>query len=581
MFLTNHLGYEVGAPKRAVLAGARVPAARFRVVQDPSGVVVWEGTLGAATPVANWMRRKVAYAIADFTAFDEAGTYRLAVGDEESEPFAIAADLLKERALPALLRYFRGQRCRGAYDQADRSAAFHGGRTDRVDVHGGWYDASGDISKYLSHLSYANFMNPQQTPIVVYNLLAAADLLGAADRALATAMRKEAAYGGDFLVRMQDPAGYFYMTLFDRWSKKLEERQICAFMTQKGERLAGYQAGYRQGGGAAIAALARLAASPERGEYDSARYLAAAETGFAHLEGHNLEYLDDGRENIIDDYCALLAATELFAATTQPVYRDAAERRARRLLERLTDDERYSGFWRADGGTRPYFHAAEAGLPVVALLRWADVGAADPEAIRRAVRRSLAFELDVTDEVPNPFGLARQYVQPLDQAPRGSFFFPHANESGYWWQGENARLASLATAAALALGRLELPAADRERLRAYAYDQMDWILGRNPFDSCMLFGHGRNSADYLEAWPNYPGGICNGITSGFADEEDVDFLPEAQADDILQNWRWTEQWLPHGAWFVYALGALAALGPGPQGADSALGTIAKAGAAGR
>src|SRR4029079_8578335 len=159
-----------------------------------------------------------------------------------------------------------------------------------------------------------------QTPIVVYNLLAAADLLGEADGALATLMRKEAAYGGDFLVRMQDPEGYFYMTLFDRWSKKLEERQICAFMTQKGERLEGYQAGYRQGGGAAIAALARLAATPAQGEYDAARYLAAAQKGFAHLEAHNLEYLDDGRENIIDDYCALMAATELFAATAEAAY---------------------------------------------------------------------------------------------------------------------------------------------------------------------------------------------------------------------------------------------------------------------
>ena len=31
-------------------------------------------------------------------------------------------------------------------------------------------------------------------------------------------------------------------------------------------------------------------------------------------EAHNLEYLDDGQENIIDDYCALLAASELYAA---------------------------------------------------------------------------------------------------------------------------------------------------------------------------------------------------------------------------------------------------------------------------
>ena len=43
-----------------------------------------------------------------------------------------------------------------------RSSATSG---KRADLHGGWYDASGDVSKYLSHLSYANYMNPQQTPL--------------------------------------------------------------------------------------------------------------------------------------------------------------------------------------------------------------------------------------------------------------------------------------------------------------------------------------------------------------------------------------------------------------------------------
>ncbi len=35
---------------------------------------------------------------------------------------------------------------------------------------------------------------------------------------------------------------------------------------------------------------------------------AAADKGYRHLLEHNLEYLDNGRENIIDCYCALTAA---------------------------------------------------------------------------------------------------------------------------------------------------------------------------------------------------------------------------------------------------------------------------------
>ena len=51
------------------------------------------------------------------------------------------------------------------------------GSDKKVDVHGGWYDASGDLSKYFSHLSFANYMNPQQIPMIVWNMFKGLDLL--------------------------------------------------------------------------------------------------------------------------------------------------------------------------------------------------------------------------------------------------------------------------------------------------------------------------------------------------------------------------------------------------------------------
>ena len=38
----------------------------------------------------------------------------------------------------------------------------------------------------------------------------------------------------------------------------------------------------------------------------------AAKRAFAHLLINNIKYCDDKKENIIDDYCALMAATELW-----------------------------------------------------------------------------------------------------------------------------------------------------------------------------------------------------------------------------------------------------------------------------
>src|SRR5207248_4039708 len=50
-------------------------------------------------------------------------------------------------------------------------------RPGTVDVHGGWYDATGDYGKHLSHLDRSTYHNPQQTPLVVYALFEAHDRL--------------------------------------------------------------------------------------------------------------------------------------------------------------------------------------------------------------------------------------------------------------------------------------------------------------------------------------------------------------------------------------------------------------------
>src|SRR5687767_13741065 len=105
---------------------------------------------------------------------------------------------------------------------------------------------------------------------------------------------------------MQDPAGYFYITVFDKWTKDLKQREISAYSTQQGIKSSDYQAGFREGGGMAIAALSRASTLSSSGEFASDRYLAAATKGFAHLQQHNLQYLDDKQENFIDDYFALL-----------------------------------------------------------------------------------------------------------------------------------------------------------------------------------------------------------------------------------------------------------------------------------
>jgi hypothetical protein len=536
--LVPHLGYGAGAAK-AVIA----------VVPDGSLTAELVGP-ASTTPLAPGPIERVPgwtggpYSRIPLPDVLEPGTYavRVVAGGQElmSEPFVIASERLQRQTMSDVLAYFTAMRSSGEIDRKDRAARLWGDDSGTtVDARGGWLDASGDTSKFLSHLTYTSTMSPQQIPLCAWAMAAARDQLGPAlSKVLGARLRDEALWGADFLLRFRSPEGYFYTGIFDALTKRLEERVITAPL-QDCVRTSRYQAAYRHGGGLAIAALARASMFDDDGDHSRAEYLTAAREGFAHLEKHNVEYLFDGTESIVDDYTALLAATELVAAGET----DGPLEAARRYVADTP------GWFRADALGRPFFHAAEPGLPILALLRFAEILPRTPEAepARRTAVQAMHDILERTASVPNPFGYPRTLVQPSDGGPREAFFFPHANETGYWWQGENAAIASLAAAA----NACAQAGGDSRELMAFADDQLAWITGRNPFDTSMLHGRGRNNADYSSDFPNLPGGIVNGITSGWTDENDIAFLPDDAPEG--DSWRWAEQWIPHTGWFLLAV----------------------------
>ncbi|EMK6580189.1 glycoside hydrolase family 9 protein [Vibrio parahaemolyticus] len=559
LLLTNHIGYERLGPKKAIIQTEQPHLSSYtaQLICATSEQTVATFAVEEQGKVANWHQGY--FYLIDFSSFTDSGDYFLQVEDSRSSYFTVGEHILLNQTLSDVIHYFKSQRCGGVFDQQDRQVpVLNANQT--VDVHGGWYDASGDVSKYLSHLSYANYLNPQQTPMVVWNILKGLSLLeGSEDIAAFTRTRliEEALFGADFLVRMQNEKGFFYMTVFDKWSKDTAQREICAYETQLGHKFDDYQAGFRQGGGVAIAALAAASRLGVHGEYDQQKYRNAAENGYWHLKEHNTQYLNDGEENIIDEYCALLASVELFKTTKETRYLEESRLWAQRLVARQMSDEQIQHFWSANqDGSRPYFHAAEAGLPGIALCEYLAIedDSVQTESVECIVNRACEFEIKISNKVTNPFGYPRQYVKGVNESKRDAFFVAHNNESGYWWQGENARLGSLATMAYLAQPHIASQEI-QQQLSVFAQDALNWIVGLNPYDMCMLDGHGRNNPDYLPQYGffNAKGGVCNGITGGFEDEEDIAFNPPAQKDDMLQNWRWGEQWIPHGAWYLLAI----------------------------
>ncbi len=587
--LTNQVGYNANGPKHAVIVGNahdQFTACTLNDATDHHKVL--DVPAQHVGPVKRW--RDWDFWTLDFDAFTSEGRYYLscASGDHstESSPFNVQRLLLERNTLSDAVYFFKEERSSGRMDEADRHLPFDGKKTGTLDAHGAWWDATGDFGKHLSHLSFSTYFNPQQIPLVAYSFFKSAELLTARNVPdmirYQNRMQDEAMYGADYLVRVKVPNGSFYRSISTGGPKQVPElRKVAGEMKKFGIYQSSedsprgiveeanndleYEVSYRSGGGIAVAALAIASSYPFSGEFKNADYLKAAEEAFDFLEKNNLKLSNDGKENIVDDYCALTAATELYKATKKPVYQAAADKRAARLMSRLITDGGYTNYWRADDAVRPFFHASDAGFPVVSLLDYAEIASPEiQQKIREAVKKSLEFQLDINQNVNNPFGYARQLTQDKDGNRHITFFFPHNTEVAPWWQGENARLASLAAAARLALKQFPNDAEFQKRLESFATAQLNWILGLNPFDSSMMKGIGRNNPQYLffDSWEytNAPGGISNGITGGFKDEEDIDYNLTYHQTGADNDWRWQEQWLPHGAWYILAVSAHAESG---------------------
>lgn len=579
--VTNHVGYEDDKAKHAVIVtDHKLNITTFSLVDIKTGKTVYVNKPIFSGPVDKWKNWQ--FWTMDFSSYTTDGTYKLRVdlpgGAVSSYPFLIGKNVLEQATLSNVTYYFKGQRSSGLLDKADHHLLLAGKTTDTIDAHGGWYDATGDYGKHLSHLSFSNYFNPQQVSLTAWSLFKTYALLstrpGTDFRQIDRRILDEAMYGADYLVRIQAKDGSFYRSVSapgpgklpqdrviqaDEGSYRIKQTKDAVFnKNASSKNWRSYQSSYRSGGGMAIAALAMASTYPTSGDFSNDEYLKAAERAFDFLEKDNTQMDYDGKENIVDDYCALSAATELYKVTHKDVYQNAAKKRAASLISRLVTWHNYKNYWRADNADRPFFHPADAGLPLVSLISYYPYAAPEmQEQIKKTVKQSMDFELAITHEVNNPFGYSRQLVQDTLGNRRSSFFFPHGSDASPWWQGENARLASIATAARMAAGLFKDNKPYHDQLESFALDQLNWILGLNPFDSCMLQGTGHNNPAYgffgTFEYNNAPGGIVNGITSGLNDEHDIDFNVPYTVTHKDYDWRWAEQWLPHAAWFLLAV----------------------------
>lgn len=576
--LTNHLGYESDDYKKAVYQGSEGDRAGSFALLDEAGTALYTGRAEAAGAVEHWNTGY--YWVLDFSPVQTPGKYIIELETEQgavrSFPFEITEHLHTMRMLNAVNYYFKAQRSSGEWLEEDRRLPFEGEREGVRDVHGGWFDATGDYGIHMSHLSHSTIHNPQQVGFSAYVLFKAADLMTESNNREYSMMQRrmldEGTFGADFIMRMQAPSGSFFRSIrrgnaldcvhgtrkiaFEYHGSSDQFSEKAATAENEIIRDENYEVSFRSGGGLCIAALASAARHYYPGtDFSQKEYISAAKKAWHHLYKNNKEYTNDGQWNLIDEYCALYAAVELYKTTREYEYLVRAEEMADRIAGRLTPRGDNIAWFDVLPG-QPFFSAAEEGMPVLALLAYADIepGAEASARARACAEQAMRWCLHLTKQGTNPFGYPRYQYRKDDGLLVTRFFFCHDSAAKPWWQGDNARLASLSSAAravADQTGDLQL----REQLLRFSQDQLNWIMGCNPFDACMIEGYGRNNIQYFfngrYDFMNCPGGICNGITSGLHDEEGIAFI-DRPTDEVKDNWRWAEQWIPHASWFILA-----------------------------
>lgn len=585
--LTNHIGYDTGSTKQAVFQGAKdIFPTTFSVVNYNTSCSIYTGTPKAVGEVDNWQTGF--YYVLNFDEIKTEGKYYITMQTNKSEyksfPFVISYNVIEYKTLSTACYYFKAQRPTGEFEAGERNLKFRGSevgvfdkRQGTQDVRGGWFDATGDYGIHLSHLSHTSYFNPQQAAFSAYAFFKINDLLEEGEykyfRMLKRRMLDEAMYGADFIMRMRAPSGSFFRSKGRAGAyKSVSTTRNIAYeyrdpKTRKGGGVlegfdeitdVNYETSFRSGGGYAIATLAYAARTNFPSDYSSEEYLQSAIHSLGYLEKNNNKYTNDGKWNLLDEYCYLDALVEVYKTTREWDYMYRAKETSDNIIAKYVPVDSTMGYLSVDGTNRPFFHAADAGMPVTNLLNYYQIEK-DSEQRSKVLEiciKLMRHELSVTNKTANPFGYARQLIKDSNGKIEDRFFYPHDVETSPWWQGENARIASLATAARSLSREID----DQEliaQLNKYADDQINWVLGLNPYDSCMMDGVGRNVNDYffeeLKDFIQCPGGIVNGITGGLIDEEHgIDFITEP-TDMVKDNWRWAEQWIPHATWYMYAL----------------------------
>lgn len=551
--VVNHLGFRPEARKTFIYrnTGSTVPT-EFVVREMGFPMKPFEITLPLKRAKGDFGE----HLVGDFTQVNREGLYEAVAGGERSVPFFVRKDAWR-RTLPKAVGYHRSQRCGIAVPNVHPAChlddALRRDNGQHVDTTGGWHDA-GDVRKWMdvTMMPAIGMMN------LVRSLGEGWDLAGSGVKPLL----EEVEWGNRYFRKMQDSTGRVWAdTAGGVGGGNSDNHWTDNIIGTADDRFVNVE--YNSQIQAIFIAVQAMVGQVFR----------QSDPGYAQqcLEAARRCWRANQQDGgALDLGWWLMAAVEFDRAVGgQNPYRRAVPSIARQLLalqnrNYIGNQSMVRGFWMMDPndaypkqttGKVPYYQTCFSASMPQALLEAATAYPthADVNLWRDSVRMHL-----------------EDYVIPMCKRsvygimPLGVFLNPSVPEEfrhlsgdmlyryfdpvlvdSEWAGGLNSHVLCYAAFLAKAGEFFE----DR-KYTDMAYRHLEWVMGANPFASCLMSGEGfRNPYPFSVLTGLIPGGIMNGLSGDSHDEPVLSF-------DCGSDYRTNEYWSPHNAFYEWTLSLL-------------------------
>lgn len=532
----SHSGYEASAKKSAIASSLK--AAEFSVRDESGNAVLIKKVRAEKTPLGEFQ-------VLEFSEITQPGRYTLSAGETTTPPFPIAKNIWRETVLKTI-NFFHAERCGdaipGVHDvcHADWQAERNG---KTIIINGGWHDA-GDLSQGIINTGEA-----------VHAMLTLAERVQPTDGELAAKLIEEAKWGLAWLHRTRFGDGFrVTWATMDYWT----DGKVGTVDDTFGDVA---DSPTENAVGAAASAIAARVLKPIDTELaaNSLR-IAREDWQFA------IDRLKD--PNVECTSAVALASIELYRTTGEQKYADKAVEMAGRLVD--SQQRTYtnwstplSGFFHSHPSKRrplTFFHRGHDQAPAVALAELCRILPAHADWMQwySAVAMHSEYQQTVAAfQAPwhtLPAGIWRLSDRP-DQVGKGMKLaddwylrrFPV-------WDGLRGHFGILLsqTKALASASRLR----NRPELAELCHEQLQWVVGRNPFAQSTMYGEGHDYApQYTAMSGNMTGSLPVGIQTKL--NEDVPYWP------VTNCWNYKEVWVHPSSRWLYAMADLMADGEPP------------------